>query len=284
LREFEISELLRQAVEDNFRDFEVFCQPQVDATTGKLQGGEALLRWKCEKYGVVAPTEFIPILEDTNLILPVGRWVFETAVEQTKVWTKFLPDFKMSVNVSYIQLFDAGFVDFIKHTIEESGIPFENMVIELTESRFITDKDMLRNTFREIRCLGIEVAMDDFGTGYSSLEILKEFPADIVKIDRAFVKNIKNSTFDMTFIKFIVELCHNAGIKVCLEGVEEIEEMRAVSGMNLDFIQGYLFGKPQNHNSFGREHFNEDVVIPKTIKRDQHFFTTYTDNNELTTA
>lgn len=249
-RELEIIEMLHESVEKNYEGFEVFCQPQVMANSHKLKGAEALLRWRCEKYGDVSPFEFIPILEKTNLIIPVGRWVFEQAVKSCKDFIGYNSHFKMSVNISYMQLLDNDFLEFMKYIIESENISFSNMIVELTESRFVSDKELLKDTFSYMRNLGMKIAMDDFGTGYSSLEILKEVPADIVKIDKAFVKNIKNSSFDMTFIKFIVELCHDVGIKVCLEGVERYDEMEIVSDMNLDFIQGYLFGKPQDKNSF----------------------------------
>ena len=249
-RELELLELLHESVDNDFLNFEVYCQPQVFANNGKLKGAEALLRWKCDKYGIISPYEFIPLLEKSNLIIPVGKWVLKQAVKSCAKCVKYHPNFKMSVNVSYIQLLDNTFVDFIKSTIEEEKISFSNIIIELTESRFVSDKELLKSTFASIRKLGMNIAMDDFGTGYSSLEILKEVPADIVKIDKAFVKNIMNSSFDKTFIKFIVELCHDVGIKVCLEGVERIEELDIVSPMNLDFIQGYLFGKPQHSEVF----------------------------------
>lgn len=249
-RELEIIEMLHESVEKNYEGFEVFCQPQVMANSHKLKGAEALLRWRCEKYGDVSPFEFIPILEKTNLIIPVGRWVFEQAVKSCKDFIGYNSHFKMSVNISYMQLLDNDFLEFMKYIIESENISFSNMIVELTESRFVSDKELLKDTFSYMRNLGMKIAMDDFGTGYSSLEILKEVPADIVKIDKVFVKNIKNSSFDMTFIKFIVELCHDVGIKVCLEGVERYDEMEIVSDMNLDFIQGYLFGKPQDKNSF----------------------------------
>jgi diguanylate cyclase (GGDEF)-like protein len=255
LRELEISNALKESVDNGFKNFELFVQPQVDALTGKLKGGEALLRWSCEKYGAVSPVEFIPLLEENNYILPVGRWVFEHSVEQLANWIVALPNFQISINVSYLQLLDATFLDFLKKTVEKNKVPYENIIIELTESRFINDKDTLRGIFVQLRTLGIEIAMDDFGTGYSSLEVLKDIPADIVKIDRTFVRNIINSNFDMTFIRFIVELCHSVGMKVCLEGIEELEEMNAVSDINLDFIQGYLFGRPSAHSDFTKENF-----------------------------
>lgn len=256
-RELELLEFLHESVDNNFHNFEVHCQPQVFADSKLLKGAEALLRWKCDKYGVISPYEFIPLLEKSNLIIPVGNWVFTQAVKSCSEWTKYSTDFKMSVNVSYIQLLDNTFVDFIKSVIEEENINFSNIIIELTESRFVSDKELLKSTFASIRNLGMNIAMDDFGTGYSSLEILKEVPADIVKIDKAFVKNIMNSSFDKTFIKFIVELCHDVGIKVCLEGIERVEEMDIVSPMNLDFIQGYLFGKPQNTESFFQNYLSK---------------------------
>lgn len=254
-RELELSEALRESIENNFEGFSLVCQPQVCAMTGILKGGEALLRWHNKNLGNISPVEFIPILEKTGMIIDVGKWVFKEAVTICSEWIDYFPEFKMSINISYIQLFDDDFLDFIKNIIENSKSDFSNIIIELTESRFVTDKIFLNVIFENLRKMGIHIAMDDFGTGYSSLEILKEVPADIVKIDRAFVKNIKTSLFDKNFIRFAVELCHNVGIKVCLEGVESDIEYRIVHDMNLDFIQGYYFGKPQTKEDFQKNYF-----------------------------
>lgn len=249
-RELELIELLRDSVENDFAGFELNFQPQVYADSKILKGAEALLRWRCDKYGKVSPMEFVPLLERTDMIQAVGRWVFEKAVEMCKCWVCLNPEFTMSINVSYLQLFDPQFVDFMRECVEQAGINYQNIIVEITESKFISDKELLKRVFNSVRGLGMKIAMDDFGTGYSSLGILKEAPADIVKIDKIFVRNIKNNSFDSSFIRVVVELCHQVGIKVCLEGVEEDEEMNVVSEMDLDFIQGYLYGKPEAAEQF----------------------------------
>ncbi len=249
-RELELIELIRNSIEHDFEGFELNFQPQVYADSKILKGAEALLRWKCEKYGKISPVEIIPLLEKNDMIQPVGKWVFYQAVEMCKKWVSIYPQFSMSINVSYLQLFDPQFVDFMKHCVEEAGISYQNIIIEITESKFISDKELLKRVFDSVRGMGMKVAMDDFGTGYSSLGILKEAPADIVKIDKIFVQNIKENSFDSSFIRVVVELCHQVGIKVCLEGVEEDEEMNVVSEMDLDFIQGYLYGKPEQAEKF----------------------------------
>lgn len=249
-RELELIELLRNSVENDFEGFELNFQPQVYADSKILKGAEALLRWRCEKYGKVSPVEFIPLLERSDMIQAVGRWVFEKAVDMCRRWVYLNPEFTMSINVSYLQLFDPQFVDFMKECVKNAGIHYQNIIVEITESKFISDKELLKRVFDSVRSLGMKIAMDDFGTGYSSLGILKEAPADIVKIDKIFVRNIKDNSFDSSFIRVVVELCHQVGIKVCLEGVEEDAEMNVVSEMDLDFIQGYLYGKPEAAEQF----------------------------------
>ncbi|MBC8531351.1 EAL domain-containing protein [Christensenellaceae bacterium NSJ-53] len=243
-RALEITELLRTSVENHFQGFELNYQPQIYADTQKLKGAEALCRWRCDEYGSIAPGEFIPLLEESGLIHPVGRWVFDRAIRAYAQCVHKSADFTMSINLSYLQLIEQDFVDFMDETLKKYGVDANNIIVELTESNIVSSIDALAHVFQKIRGLGIRIAMDDFGTGYSSLEILKNCPADVVKIDRAFIRDIRSSTFDATFIRFIVELCHDVGIKVCLEGVETQEEYDIVRPMNLDFIQGFLFGRP----------------------------------------
>lgn len=250
-RILEITSLIRDSVEHDFEGFEVYYQPQVDAQTRKLKGAEALLRWKSDKYGNISPEEFIPILEQTGLIKPVGEWVFIQAVCTCKEWLIRYPDFIMNVNLSYFQL--DGFISFLKNTLNKYELDPSHIVIELTETYIVATG--LKETFDQIRELGVKIAMDDFGTGYSSLQVLKVSPTDIVKIDRSFVKDILHSKFDATFIKSIVELCHNVQIEICLEGVETEEEYNAVSNMELDLIQGYLFGRPKPKSDFCEQYF-----------------------------
>lgn len=247
-RALELIELLRESIECDYQGFELFYQPQVTADGGRVVGAEALARWSCPKYGQVSPGEFIPLLEQSGLIVPFGRWVFRQAAAQCARWAARRPDFTVSVNLSYLQVTSDDMIPFIQTSLETLHLNPANLVVEFTESCMIQGD--IQRVFDSLRRLGVRIAMDDFGTGYSSLGMLKTSPADVVKIDRTFVRDILHSKFDETFIRFIVELCHHVGIKVCLEGVERDEEMRLVAPMHLDYIQGFLFGRPMNVNDF----------------------------------
>ena len=250
MRSLELVELLRESIERQIEGFELVYQPQIAADTRRVVGAEALARWKCAKYGPVSPGEFIPLLEQSGLIIPFGRWVFREAAAQCKAWTKLCPDLKISVNLSYLQVTTDNMVPFISDTLKRLGLSPANVMVEFTESCMIRENTRIRAVFESIRSLGIRIAMDDFGTGYSSLGMLKTSPADVVKIDRTFVRDILTSQFDATFIHFVVALCHDVNIKVCLEGVEREEEFDRVRPMGLDFIQGFLFGKPVPPDAF----------------------------------
>ena len=257
-RALELMELLRDSVEHGFEGFSLAYQPQIDAATGRVGGAEALARWTCPEYGNVPPDEFIPLLENSGLIVPVGVWVLNQAVQTCKRWSAVLPNFVMDVNLSYRQVEEGTFVDCVRAALRAADLPPNNLVIEMTESYFSLDDQETGSLFSELRALGVRVAMDDFGTGYSTLGILKNVPADIVKIDRTFVRDVHASTFDATFIRFIVALCHDVNINVCLEGVETDEEYAAVSDMGIDSIQGFLFGRPQTAEDFERLYLCED--------------------------
>lgn len=251
-RSLDLIEHLRTSVERDFEGFSLAFQPQVDARTGALCGAEALARWQCADYGPVGPSEFIPLLEESGLIHPVGRWIFASAVRTCAQWVDRFPDFSLSINLSYLQLSQPDFLPFLRQTLLDMGVDPAHIVLELTETYIASSADAMSQTFEEIRKTGIRLAMDDFGTGYSSLNILKRAPADIVKIDRDFVKGIQNSRFDATFIRFIVALCHDVGIHVCLEGVETQEEYQIVRPMGLDTIQGFYFARPMAQQDFER--------------------------------
>lgn len=251
-RTLELVERLRDSIEHDFEGFHLVFQPQVRASDGKVIGAEALARWSCDACGEVPPLEFIPLLEESGLIVPFGAWVLHRALEVGARWRELDPDFVMSVNLSYRQLDEARLVPSIAEALAATGMPPENLVVEMTESCFASSEEAAQKLFDGVRALGVRVAMDDFGTGYAALGMLKQSPADIVKIDRTFVRDIRESTFDATFIRFVVELCHDVGIRVCLEGVEELEEYEAVSSMGLDSIQGFLFGRPCPPDEFER--------------------------------
>ncbi len=241
---------LRGSMDQGFSGFSLRFQPQVDAKSKRIIGAEALLRWTDPEGAFVSPAEFVPILEESGMIVPVGQWVLTEAMKAAKSWLGCHPDFTISVNVSALQLQELDFVESVLGLVEEAEFPYENLILELTESHSIQSMEILDKKFEGLRQKGIRIAMDDFGTGYSSMERLKLAPIDLVKIDRAFVRNILNSKFDVTFIQFVVAICHDVGIQVCLEGMETAEEYEVLRDMDLDCIQGYLFGKPLTEAEF----------------------------------
>lgn len=250
LRRLELSDRLQSSVVENMRGFSVHFQPLVDADSLRVAGAEALLRWSDEGHGNVGPDEFIPILESYGLIGTVGRWVFEQAVHQCTLWERIRPAFIMNVNISYLQLLEADFVPFVRRTLEQAGVDPRHIVLEMTESYFVTDLDALRTTFDQLRELGIRLAMDDFGTGYSSLGLLSQSPADIVKIDRLFIRNIHAESFNRAFIDAVIDLCHSVDIEVTVEGVEETTELDTVRAIGADCVQGFIVSRPLPADEF----------------------------------
>lgn len=243
-RKLALTEALRESLERGYAGFSISYQPQVDSGTKELYGAEALCRWNCSVFGNVSPLDFIPILEQSGMIIQAGKWIFRKAVLQCREWMKFKPDFHMSINLSYLQLLEEDFVSFVEDTLEILEVPYENITVELTESYLIDQGGTVYDIMRSLQRKGIMVAMDDFGVGYSSLFELKNTPADIVKIDRGFVKGLTSDVFTSTFIRSITDLCHNVGKQVCMEGVETQEEYDIVKDIGLDLIQGFYFGEP----------------------------------------
>lgn len=251
LRSLWLRDEMRESVDNDFAGFQLYFQPQVDAKDHRVIGAEALLRWFNESGRMVSPMEFIPILESTKLILPVGRWVLENSIRICKEWQKRVPDFRISINLAYEQLRDSSIRDYVEQCINKYDINPSSVVLELTETSIMDDLKFLNSEFHHLQQLGVLIAMDDFGTGYSSLSCLKNLKCDIVKIDRAFITNILESDFDRQLVKYTVELCHSIGIKCCMEGVETQEEYRMVTDTcKADCIQGYLFGRPEPQSSF----------------------------------
>lgn len=249
-RKLRLTELLRESVEKGFVGFSVHYQPQIDARTRELYGAEALARWQCPQFGAVPPFEFIPILEETGMIIPFGGWIFKKAAEQCKKWCQSKADLHMSINLSYLQLLEGDIVSFVYDTLDDLALSPANITLELTETYLVkADRDIL-DMLCEMRSRGILIAMDDFGVGYSSLYTLKNIPVDVVKIDKGFAKDIIKDLFSVTFVRSITELCHNVGKFVCLEGVETEPEYTVVKETGLELIQGYYFGRPVPPDKF----------------------------------
>lgn len=240
---------LSNDVSNQFRNFRVLIQPIVSAKTHKIIGGEVLLRWKYEGRDI-SPTEFIPILEESKLILPVGRWVFDQAARHCKRINSYHPDFFLDFNVSYHQINDAGLLDYMKSTLEKRQLSNNHLIMELTETQYNHKPLKLQQFLDNCVKMGIPMALDDFGVGYSSLEILLKYPAKVVKLDRSLMKKMSDSKDISDFMTSIVYACHKFGKLVCVEGVETEKELQIVTEAGCDYIQGYYFYKPMEIDVF----------------------------------
>lgn len=243
--------LMQNSIARGCEDFFLCFQPQVNAKDGSLMGAEALLRWYDKDGSVVAPMQFIPMLEKSRMIIPVGHWIIENAIATAKRWQQYKPDFQMSINISLYQLEERMFYPFVKDCIERYNIDPHTLTFELTESQSVYDWEFVNKQFSEFHELGIKIAMDDFGTGYSSLGFLKNFNCNIIKIDRMFVQDIMTSAFDRNLVKYAIMLCHSIGMEVCIEGVEQEEAYIYLRDeCDADQIQGFYFGYPEREEIF----------------------------------
>ena len=234
---------LNYSVKHGFEGFRIVVQPQVRTKDSYLFGGEVLLRWKLQDQNIT-PDKFIPVLENTGLILPVGKWVLEQAVKTVKRILEHRPDFIISVNVSYLQIMDQTLFDTIRDLLDQYGVPPYNLLLELTETHFDEMPDYLERFVLRCRGIGIRFALDDFGNAYSFLQLLLQYPADLVKLDRSLMQEITASEEKQSFMQSIVYACHKFGKQVCVEGVETEEELAIVREMKCDFVQGFYFYRP----------------------------------------
>ena len=243
--------LMQNSIARGCEDFFLCYQPQIDAHTGKLVGAEALLRWYDRDGSVVAPMQFIPLLERSRMIIPVGHWIIENAVKTAKRWQEFMPNFEVSVNISLYQLEEQMFYDFVKDCLERHQIDPRTLVFELTESNKVYDWDFVNKQFQAFHELGIKIAMDDFGMGYANLAFMKNFKCNQVKIYRFFVEDIVNSEYDREIIKHVIMMCHAVGMEVVIEGVEDEATYIFLRDVcNADVIQGFYFGYPETEDVF----------------------------------
>ncbi len=235
---------LRHALANN--DFTLKYQPQVYAHNGEVHGIEALLRWKHPEYGPISPVEFIPIAERTGLIHDLGLWVIEEACRQLRQWElNGLVNLRIGVNVSIDQLYDTQFIERLEHIVRSSGIVPQPLVIEVTES-IAAVADTVLQRLHELKNLGVGIAIDDFGTGYSSLSYLRDFPADYLKIDRSFISRIEKHESDRKLVATVIELARHFTLATVAEGVETSRQMQILQDCGVEYLQGYLIGRPMN--------------------------------------
>ncbi len=234
---------LRRALERN--EFELHYQPMVEPMGGRLIGVEALIRWKRPGVGMVAPSEFIPVAEETGLILPIGEWVLQAACTQNKAWQSAgLPPIRMAVNLSGGQFQQQTLVETISKILHETALSSQYLELELTESIIMKSTEVTVTTLRRLDALGIKISVDDFGTGYSSLSYLKRFPVSTLKIDRTFVRDLITDPDDKAIVKAIITLAHSLKLGVVAEGVETQEQLNFLRALHCDLVQGNWFSKP----------------------------------------
>jgi|GEM_PF-641587 len=244
LRErLEIVNDLRKALDRN--EFTLHYQPRVNLATGRICGVEALIRWQHPEKGSIMPGKFIPIAEETGLIIPIGEWVFRTACAQAKAWCdKGLPFNRMAVNLSARQFAQPDLVEVVAAIVEQTGLPPQMLELEITESMLMRDQSMATTVLDRLKQVGVFLAVDDFGTGYSSLNYLKQFPLDYLKIDRSFVRDLIEDPDDARIVEAIIALAHSLDLGVIGEGVETTEQIEFLRTRHCDEMQGYYFSKP----------------------------------------
>ncbi len=234
---------LRQALQSN--EFRIYYQPQFDLSSDQLIGMEALIRWQHPEKGFLPPDEFIPLAEETGLIVPIGEWLVKTICQQLQSWKRQgLPIIQVAINLSARQFLQKDLVSVITQEIDKHGIATNSLQVEITESMMIHDINQVINIMNEFKSAGISIAIDDFGTGYSSLEYLKRLPIDKLKIDKSFIGNILQNSDDASIVQAVIAMGHNMNMQIIAEGVETKEQANFLQERNCDFAQGYYFSKP----------------------------------------
>jgi diguanylate cyclase (GGDEF)-like protein len=245
LERLTLQNMLRRGLERE--EFWLCYQPQVDLATGGVVGVEALLRWHRPDLGVVSPATFVPVLEESGLIVPVGEWVLRTACRQTRTWQESgAGRLRVAVNLSARQFGREDLVGTVARVLEETGLDPRCLEMEITESLLMEDIEGSSRTLDELKRVvgGVRVSIDDFGTGYSSLSYLKSFPIDLLKIDRSFVRDLATDPDDAAITTAIIGLAHNLRLEVIAEGVETEEQLVFLRNKRCDGVQGYYFGRP----------------------------------------
>ena len=253
---------LRRALEKN--QLKLFYQPKVDISRNLIVGVEALLRWEHPTMGFISPLDFIPVAEDTGLIVPIGEWVLHTAFRQLQQWHNAgFTDLTVAVNLSSAQLARPGFEDVVAQALNESGLDASMAELEITENVVMENIDSAIIILEKLKYMGVSVAMDDFGTGYSSLSYLRRLPIDIVKIDKSFVREIPDSAEDVTIAKAIIAMAQSLKLSLIVEGVENVRQLNFFRQQNVNIVQGYLFSKPVEASELLK--MLESQTLPGTV-------------------
>lgn len=245
IRERELLEQLRKSVSDGFRGFELFFQPIVLVGQKVPFMAESLLRFKTTEGENISPVEFIPILEESGLIIPVGKWIIDRALSMCAECQKTNPNFKISVNLSYVQILKSDVCEEIEHWIGFYNLKPVSLMVELTESGYVDDNSSaVKRMWDRLRKHGVMIALDDFGTGYSNFQLISSMVPNVVKLDRSFTVKALQNAFEHQLMDHIIQLVHSVNLKICVEGVETQTELEEIEKLSADCIQGYFYGRP----------------------------------------
>ena len=250
---------IRNSVAKNYNGFYLLYQPVVDAHSERLLGAEALLRWKDGHFGTVPPDFFIPVLEQDPVFIGLGRWILKTAMEEAKKFLSLIPDFTINVNLSYTQLENPDFVNMIRELLEITGLPPQNLCLEITERCRLLDLSLLKAVMLNLKDIGVRFALDDFGTGFSSLDIVRSLSFDTIKIDRSFVIDIEEDTKEQEMLSHFTAIASTFGAKVCVEGIETTGMRDILQQYHVNSFQGYYYSRP-----IPPEELLESPLISKT--------------------
>jgi EAL domain-containing protein (putative c-di-GMP-specific phosphodiesterase class I) len=272
---------LQQAVEQ--KQFCVYYQPIIALETGRLSGFEALVRWNHPRRGIISPADFIPVAEETGLIVPLGRWVLEESCAKIRYWQQKSPSHRalsLSVNLSGRQVSQPDLVEQIKQALHDSKLSPHCLKLEITESVVMENAEAATIMFKQLRTLGVQLSIDDFGTGYSSLSYLHKFPLNYLKIDRSFVSRMATADDNSEIVRTIATLAHNLGMEVIAEGIETEEQHQQLKALGCEYGQGYLFSRPVDDR--GAEHLlakdverEAGLPIEQTVQTEEVFSASY---------
>jgi EAL domain-containing protein (putative c-di-GMP-specific phosphodiesterase class I) len=242
---------LRRALERG--ELALSYQPQIRIRDKKIVGAEALVIWNSQGQGVISPEDFIPLAEETGLIIPIGEWILRTACLQAyEIYQQGFTDFVMAVNISARQFQHPGFIQFIVQVLKETKLSAANLELEITETLVMTDAEKNISTMNKLHAIGPQLSIDDFGTGYSSLSYLKRFPINKLKVDQSFVRNMTSNSNDASITKTVILLGQSLNLTVIAEGVETHEQLALLEQYGCDEVQGYLYSKPLNKDKLGQ--------------------------------
>ena len=249
LQRLSLEAQLRRGIERE--EMVLYYQPKVDTQTCKIVGAEALIRWQHPELGLVPPVQFIPLAEETGLVVPMGEWVLRTACAQAQAWQDAgYGVLHIAVNIAGLHFRQSSLMRSISEALQNSGLDAARLEIEVTESMIMHDIDATLATLQHLKDMGLQLAIDDFGTGYSSLSYLKRFPIDVLKIDRSFIRDLPGDSEDAAITRAIIAMAHSLKLKVVAEGVEKEDQLVFLRQLRCDLTQGYLISPPVNAQDF----------------------------------